>query len=114
MSTELSWRGVAADGSEDLSDEVEGLLRDRSRRLLGDLLRPHRRWIWILVAIVLVENAARLSIPYLVKEGIDKGIPPIRTDGDTSVLLTIVAVLFGNAGEQPIEPNPIRTHNDRE
>ncbi len=95
MSTELSWRGVAADGSEDLSDEVEGLLRDRSRRLLGDLLRPHRRWIWILVAIVLVENAARLSIPYLVKEGIDKGIPPIRTDGDTSVLFTIVAVLFG-------------------
>ena len=92
-----NWRGVAGEDANDdkLSDEVEGRLRDRSRRLLGDLLRPHRRWIWILVGIVLVENAARLSIPYLVKEGIDRGIPPIRVDGDTSVLFTIVAVLLG-------------------
>jgi len=95
VSSEQSWRGVAADGSEDLSNEVEGLLRDRSRRLLGDLLRPHRKWIWISVAVVLVENAARLSIPFLVKEGIDKGIPPIRSEGDTSVLFTIVVVLLG-------------------
>ena len=28
--------------------------------------------------VVLVENAARLSIPFLVKEGIDTGIPPIQ------------------------------------
>jgi ABC-type multidrug transport system fused ATPase/permease subunit len=96
MTTQQSWRGVAADGSSDeLSDEAEGFLRDRSRRLLRELLRPHRRWIWISVGIVLVENGARLSIPYLVKEGIDKGIPPIRSDGDTSVLFTIVAILLG-------------------
>lgn len=90
------WRGVAADGrSDEITDEVSGLLRDRSRRLLGDLLRPHRRWIWILVAIVIVENAARLSIPYLVKEGIDKGIPPIRQDNDTSVLFLVVGLALG-------------------
>ena len=39
---------------------------------------------------MLVENAARLSIPYLVKEGIDRGIPPIQATGDTTVLFTIV------------------------
>jgi len=90
------WRGVAADGrSDEITDDVSGLLRDRSRRLLGDLLRPHRRWIWILVAIVIVENAARLSIPYLVKEGIDKGIPPIRQDNDTSVLFLVVGLALG-------------------
>ena len=33
---------------------------------------------------MLLENAARLSIPYLVKEGIDRGIPPIQATGDTS------------------------------
>src|SRR5664279_3633634 len=76
---EKNWRGVAADGrSDEITEEVSGLLRNRSRRLLTDLLRPHKKWIWILVAIVVVENASRLSIPYLVKEGIDKGIPPIR------------------------------------
>ncbi|QNN54285.1 ABC transporter ATP-binding protein [Nocardioides mesophilus] len=88
------WRGVAADGHE-VTEEVSGLLKARSRRLLGELLRPHKKWVWILVAIVLVENAARLSIPYLVKVGIDSGIPPIKESGDTSVLYTIVAIAFG-------------------
>ncbi|CAN5150762.1 ABC transporter ATP-binding protein [soil metagenome] len=85
------WRGVAADGQE-VSEEVSGLLLTRSRRLLGDLLRPHKKWMWIAVVIVLLENASRLSIPYLVKEGIDRGIPPIRESGDTSVLYTVVGI----------------------
>jgi ATP-binding cassette, subfamily B, bacterial len=92
---EIGWFGVAADGrEEEISEHVSGLLRSRSRRLLGDLLRPHRRWLWVLLAVVLVENAARLSIPWLVKEGIDSGIPPIREDGDTSLLFTIVGVVL--------------------
>src|SRR5512139_3908801 len=93
---ELSWRGVAADGrSEDeLGEHVSGMLRNRSRRLLGELLHPHRRWIYLLVGIVLAENASRLAIPYLVKEGIDKGIPPIRESGDTSFLFTVVGIVL--------------------
>jgi ATP-binding cassette subfamily B protein len=92
---ESSWRGVAADGvsEAELTEHVTGMLRSRSRRLLGDLLRPHRRWIYVLLLVVVVENAARLSIPYLVKEGIDRGIPPIRQDDDTTLLFTIVAVV---------------------
>jgi ATP-binding cassette subfamily B protein len=54
--SEKAWRGVAADGQE-VSDHVSGLLRDRSRRLLGDLLRPHKRWVWVAIGIVLVEIA---------------------------------------------------------
>jgi ATP-binding cassette, subfamily B, bacterial len=93
---EQEWRGVAAEHrSDELSAKVSGLLQTRSRRLLGELLRPHKKWIYLLVAIVLVENASRLSIPYLVKEGIDLGIPPIRHGGDTSVLFTIVAIVLG-------------------
>ena len=88
---EASWRGVAADGQE-VDEHVSGLLQARSRRLLGELLRPHRRWLWVLLAIVLVENASRLSIPFLVKEGIDRGIPPIRESGDTTVLFTVVGI----------------------
>ena len=76
--------------SDDLTATESGLLQDRSRRLLTDLLRPHKRVIKILLGIVLLENAARLSIPYLVKEGIDKGIPPIQATGDTSTLYTVV------------------------
>jgi ABC-type multidrug transport system fused ATPase/permease subunit len=93
---ERTWRGVAADGmSDELTEQVSGQLRARSRRLLGDLLRPYRKLIYLLIAVVVVENAARLAIPYLVKEGIDRGIPPIRESGDISLLITIVAVVLG-------------------
>ena len=89
------WRGVAADEVEgELSAETSARLATRSRRLLGDLLRPWRRALWLLVVVVLVENAARLSIPYLVKEGIDVGIPPIRQDGDLGPLLLIVGLVL--------------------
>jgi hypothetical protein len=37
------WRGVAADGRDDLTDETTAKLAGRSRRLLRDLLRPYRR-----------------------------------------------------------------------
>ena len=90
------WRGVASEHSSDeLSAEVSGLLLSRSRRLLADLVKPHKKLLWILLAIVLVENAARLSIPWLVKEGIDSGIPPIRDDNDPSLLFTIVGIAAG-------------------
>jgi ABC-type multidrug transport system fused ATPase/permease subunit len=92
---EEEWRGVAAEHrGEEMSATVSGLLKSRSRRLLTDLLRPHKKLLWVLVAIVLVENVSRLSIPYLVKEGIDRGIPPIQRSGDTSTLFAIVAVVL--------------------
>jgi ABC-type multidrug transport system fused ATPase/permease subunit len=93
---ELDWRGVASEeNSDEISDEASGLLRNRSRALLGQLVQPHRKLIYFLVGVVLVENAARLSIPYLVKEGIDRGIPPIQESGDTTLLFTIVALVLG-------------------
>jgi ABC-type multidrug transport system fused ATPase/permease subunit len=92
---DADWRGVAAENREDdLGEEVTGLLRQRSRRLLGDLLHPHRRVIRVLLGIVLVENLARLSIPYLVKEGIDRGIPPIQESGATTTLFVVVGIVL--------------------
>jgi ATP-binding cassette subfamily B protein len=52
--------------------------------------------------IVVVENAARLSIPYLVKEGIDKGIPPIRATGDLHPLFLIVGIVLVSTITQAI------------
>ncbi|MGZ4466480.1 MAG: ABC transporter transmembrane domain-containing protein, partial [Nocardioides sp.] len=92
---EQQWRGVAADDiTEELTVETTVRLADRSRRLLADLLAPYRSAIYALVAIVLVENVARLSIPFLVKEGIDTGIGPIRATGDTGPLLVIVGIML--------------------
>ncbi len=88
------WRGVAAEHEDDLPGKVTLRLQARSRRLLKQLLRPHRRLLGLLMVAVLIENAARLSVPYLVKEGIDSGIPPILDSNDKTTLEVIVAVLL--------------------
>ncbi len=88
------WRGVAAENRNEIPDRVSLLLRDRSRRLLGSLLRPHRRMLGLLGLVVLVENGSRLAIPYLVKEGIDRGIPPMRAGQGNGTLVTIVAIVL--------------------
>jgi ABC-type multidrug transport system fused ATPase/permease subunit len=91
--TAETWRGVAQD-HDDASAELLGR-PGAGRRLLRGLLAPYRRAIWIMIATVLVENACRLSIPYLVKVGIDTGIPPIRDHGDEKPLLLVVGVMLG-------------------
>ncbi|MGI8614793.1 MAG: ABC transporter ATP-binding protein [Nocardioidaceae bacterium] len=87
------WRGVSAENQDEIPDSVGIVLRDRSRRLLRSLLRPHRRTLALVLAVVLVENSARLAIPFLVKEGIDKGIPPMQTGQGSGTLVAIVAVV---------------------
>jgi ATP-binding cassette, subfamily B, bacterial len=105
--TEQAWRGVAADNiaGDELTDATSARLATRSRRLLKDLLRPYSTAIKWLVVIVVVENAARLSIPYLVKVGIDSGIPPIREDDNLEPLLMIVGVVLFAAVTQAVTRN---------
>jgi ATP-binding cassette subfamily B protein len=95
-SADRSWRGIA---KNDEADEIHTADRIRfvggSRQLLGEILRPYKRAIWWLVAVVVLENAARLAIPYLVSVGIDRGIPPIRERDDLQPLLLVVALVLG-------------------
>ncbi|MEU6998621.1 ABC transporter ATP-binding protein [Nonomuraea sp. NPDC046570] len=97
-----AWRGVASEDQDSLSEDVSVLLRERSRRLLGDLLRPHRKSIALLTAIIVVSNAAGLAIPYLVKVGIDSGIPPMLKGTGPGTLLTVVAVILAAAVTQAL------------
>ena len=100
------WRGVAADDIDgDLTAETSARLAGRSRRLLRDVLRPWRRALWWLMVVVVIENAARLSIPYLVKVGIDTGIPPIRESGDLGPLLLVVGLVLVATLTQAVSRN---------
>ncbi|HEY7042444.1 MAG TPA: ABC transporter ATP-binding protein [Nocardioidaceae bacterium] len=93
-SQNVSWRGVAAEERDEIPAKATLLLQQRSRRLLKHLLAPHKKLLGLLLVAVLIENAARLSVPFLVKEGIDSGIPPILDGEGTSTLYTIVGVLL--------------------
>ncbi|MEU8246084.1 ABC transporter ATP-binding protein [Nonomuraea sp. NPDC048916] len=97
-----TWRGVASEDQDELSEKVSLLLRDRSRRLLGDLLTPHRKAIALLTAIIVVSNAAGLAIPYLVKVGIDAGIPPMLKGTGPGTLITVVGVILAAAVTQAL------------
>ena len=90
------WRGQAVDNRDDDLPIDESISRRReARHLLFALLRPYRAMIAILAIIVVVENAARLSVPILVQRGIDHGIPPIVDGGSARELVLILVVLCG-------------------
>ncbi|MFZ0323660.1 MAG: ABC transporter ATP-binding protein [Actinomycetes bacterium] len=87
--TVQEWRGVATEGEDVVSVEVTAMLHGRSRRLLGSLLRPHKRPVWVAIGLLLLQNAAAMAGPYLVMVGIDKGIPPLQATGDAHVLIVV-------------------------
>ncbi|WP_350277740.1 ABC transporter ATP-binding protein [Kribbella sp. HUAS MG21] len=93
-----NWRGVfEEDPDREISRATSIRLKEDSRKLLGELLRPYQKLIWLLVVIVLVENGARLAVPYLVHLGIDNGIPPILAGEGSRELVTIVITVLAMA-----------------
>ena len=95
MST-TDWRGRAVTNDDDDLPIDESISRRReARTLLGGLLRPYATAVALLAIVVVVENAARLSVPLLVQRGIDHGIPPIVDGGSIRELVLIVASLCG-------------------
>ncbi|MDT5288131.1 MAG: ATP-binding cassette, subfamily bacterial [Mycobacterium sp.] len=94
--TTTDWRGRAVTNDDDDLPIDESISRRReARTLLYSLLRPYATAVALLAIVVVVENAARLSVPLLVQRGIDHGIPPIVDGGSTRELLLIVATLCG-------------------
>ena len=88
------WRGQAVTADdENLPIDESISRRTEARSLLGSLLRPYRAAIVVLAVVVVVENAARLSVPLLVQRGIDHGIPPIVDGGGAGDLILILTAL---------------------
>ena len=96
----LAWRGVATEddaertAAEAPTETAALRLRAGSQVLLGSLLRPHRRGIAALIALLLIQSGAEMAGPFLVMLGIDNGIPPLVNDHDGTVMIEI-AIAFG-------------------
>lgn len=95
--TTTDWRGraVTNNDDDDLPIDESVSRRREARSLLGNLLRPYATTVALLSIVIVVENAARLSVPLLVQRGIDHGIPPIVDGGSSRELILIVASLCG-------------------
>ena len=76
-----TWQGRVAPDTAQLAAEHEELaasrlrLRADARRLLGDLVRPHRRAIAQVLLIVFVQVAATMTGPWLIGIAIDTSLP---------------------------------------
>src|SRR5690242_11376580 len=94
---EEDWRGLLTEDARKTADEQDDLvltgrprLRSNARRLLGDLVRPHRRGIAVVLAVVLVQVAATMAGPWLVGVAIDASLPDALNGDYTS--LTVVSI----------------------
>ncbi|WP_245594504.1 ABC transporter ATP-binding protein [Actinospica robiniae] len=94
------WRGVAAEDSDEVSAKGGVFLRARSRRLLGSLIRPHRRGLLLATVLIIVVTAFEMCAPYLVSVGIDDGMPAVKHGDWTPIALAAVGIggsaLFGS------------------
>jgi len=86
------WRGVAAEENEDLAAQGGIFLRARSRRLLGSLIRPHRRALLLATVLIIVVTGFEMCAPYLVSVGIDDGMPAVKHGDWTPIVLAAVGI----------------------
>ena len=82
------WRGLL----DEQTDEV-GRHRTEARALLLSLLTPYRALVAVLAIVVIVENAARLSVPLLVQRGIDHAVPALLSGGSAGELIAVIGTL---------------------
>jgi ABC-type multidrug transport system fused ATPase/permease subunit len=89
-----SWRGVKAEDVDEPGASLATLLRSRSRRLLTSLLEPHHKSLVLASILIGLYTLCALAGPWLIQQGIDKGIPPLLdpADGSPRVLFLIVGV----------------------
>jgi ABC-type multidrug transport system fused ATPase/permease subunit len=94
--TATDWRGVAEEKRDDLPGKPGIRLRARSRELLGELVRPHRRELIFCAGMVVVQTVFNMAGPYLVSIGIDSGIPALRR-GDWGPITAVFAAMVVSA-----------------
>jgi ATP-binding cassette, subfamily B, bacterial len=86
-----AWRGIASEQEEEISGKLGTLLRRRSRRLLADLLGPHRRLVLTIFLLIVASQLAALAGPWLVGVGIDE-IPRLAKTHDAAPVALVIMI----------------------
>jgi ABC-type multidrug transport system fused ATPase/permease subunit len=84
-----SWRGIGTEEVDEVSKGLSLLLRRRSRALLADLLRPHRRVVVLIGLLILAANLAGLAGPWLIGIGVDRVPALIRTRDAVPIIIVV-------------------------
>ncbi|GAB3029246.1 ABC transporter ATP-binding protein [Parafrigoribacterium mesophilum] len=73
----MSVLGVEGEERDDFTTAESRLIRDRSVRLLGSLLKPLRMRVALTIVVVVASTAAQVAGPALIAYGIDAGLPAL-------------------------------------
>ncbi|WP_308797060.1 ABC transporter ATP-binding protein [Agromyces silvae] len=69
--------GVQGEERHEYTKVESRQIRRRSLRLLGSLLGPQRRILWLTLTIVVVSTAAQVAGPAIIAYGLDQGLPAL-------------------------------------
>ncbi len=118
QTTAQAWRGIAAEDADEITASLAALLRTRGRRLLQDLLRPHRAWCAAILLLIVIANVAALAGPWLVGVGIDRiprldhspHPPPTTPSLSTSPFVPLIVVIVAFAIAVLVQAIATRTY----
>lgn len=89
----MSVTGVEGEERNDYTKAESRLIRQRSLRLLGSLLRPVRGRVIFTMAVVIVSTAAQVAGPLFIAYGINTGLPALVEQDWMPLVLAVVAYL---------------------
>ena len=79
---------AAADDETSLGKEASRSVRRRSMRLLGDLLRPHKKALAWAAVLVVASTLGQVAGPWLVAVAIDQAVPALQDGSITPLVLS--------------------------
>jgi ATP-binding cassette subfamily B protein len=79
---------AAADDETRLNKEASRSVRRRSMRLLGDLLRPHKKALAWAAVLVVASTLGQVAGPWLVAVAIDQAVPALQDGSATPLVLS--------------------------
>ncbi|MFZ4117034.1 MAG: ABC transporter ATP-binding protein [Rhodoluna sp.] len=81
----MSMQGVQNEEKIELSKEEQARVRQRSLKLLGEIIKPVKNRLFISLALVVTSQALRVSGPWLIAKTIDDALPAAQA-GDLNPL----------------------------
>jgi ATP-binding cassette subfamily B protein len=85
----MSMQGVKNEEKIELSKEEQARVRERSLKLLGEIIKPVKNRLFISLALVITSQALRVSGPWLIALIIDRGIPDAMAGDSSTVIWTV-------------------------
>ncbi|MGX5681970.1 ABC transporter ATP-binding protein [Schumannella luteola] len=90
----MSVTGVEGEERNDYTKEESRVIRQRSLRLLGSLLRPVRARVFLTMAVVVISTAAQVAGPLFIAYGINNGLPALLAQDWFPLAGAVAAYLF--------------------